>query len=105
MKIATFCMTAANGWAVPTPPSFDPSRTLVVAFGDPAFLDAHEPIRRLAAAYPGATLQGCSSSGEIFGTHIVDHSAVRAMPATSSPKVDRWLLLLKCSIRWRKKIP
>lgn len=57
MKIATFCMTAANGWAVPTSPSFDPSRTLVVAFGDPAFLDAHGPIRRLAAAYPGATLQ------------------------------------------------
>ncbi|NOS83232.1 MAG: hypothetical protein HOP32_16790 [Nitrospira sp.] len=76
MNVTTFCLTADEGWAVPMPSSFDPSRTLVVAFGDPAFIESPEPIRRLAAAYSGAFLQGCSSSGEIFGTNILDHSLV-----------------------------
>lgn len=79
MNVATFCMNAEEGWVVPMPSSFDPSRTLVVAFGDPALIESPEPIRRLAAAYPGARLHGCSSSGEIFGTSILDHSLVVAV--------------------------
>jgi hypothetical protein len=76
MKVTTFCLTAEDGWAVPMPSSFDPSRTLVVAFGDPEFIESSEPIRQLASAYPGAILHGCSSSGEIIGADIRDHSLV-----------------------------
>jgi len=79
MNIMTFCMTAEEGWTTPAPSCIDPSRTLVVAFGDSALIESPEPIRHLAAAYPGATLHGCSSSGEIFGTSILDHSLVVAV--------------------------
>lgn len=42
MNITTICMTVGEGWAEQTSPSFDPCRTLVVASGDPAFLEAQD---------------------------------------------------------------
>ncbi len=76
MKLTTFCIKPGDGWVLPKPSSFDPSRTLILAFGDSNFLDSSEPIHRLAGTYPGAVLHGCSSAGEIFGTVVTDQSLV-----------------------------
>jgi hypothetical protein len=76
MKLTTFSMKPGNGWALPKPSPFDPSRTLILAFGDSIFLDSSEPIHRLAETYPGAVLHGCSSAGEIFGSLVSDQSLV-----------------------------
>lgn len=76
MKLTTFCMKPGNEWAFPKPSSFDPSRTLILAFGDSIFLSSSEPILRLAETYPGAVLHGCSSAGEIFGPVVSDQSLV-----------------------------
>lgn len=46
----------------------------MIVFGASEFVDAPEAIEELAAAYPTSNLVGCSSSGEIFGTHISDGS-------------------------------
>ncbi len=48
-------------------------------FGPSRLLDAPTPIQSVLAAYPGAAAIGCSSSGEIFGTHIQDDTLVVAL--------------------------
>jgi hypothetical protein len=51
----------------------------VIIFGGPEYIEAPQPIRDIVAAYPNSHVVGCSSSGEIFGTVMVDHSLAVAV--------------------------
>ncbi|WP_205650264.1 FIST signal transduction protein [Actinoplanes solisilvae] len=62
-----------SGWSTPFPP-LDGAKTLVLAFGSGSLADDPTPIRELCAAFPSATVIGCSSAGEITGDTVTDGS-------------------------------
>ncbi|MCL4266769.1 MAG: FIST C-terminal domain-containing protein [Anaerolineae bacterium] len=74
MKLATFFYHPQSGWSVAQLPPLDSPHTLVLIFGAPEFLHSPTAIAELIAAYPNSHIIGCSTSGEIFGTLIYDHS-------------------------------
>ncbi len=55
-------------------PEIDSSRTLVLAFGAPALRTNRAVFEELAAKYPNSRIVGCSGSGEISGTQVLDES-------------------------------
>ncbi|MGE3544313.1 MAG: FIST N-terminal domain-containing protein [Kofleriaceae bacterium] len=55
-------------------PAVDSPRTLVMAFGAPELIDQPGALEQLARAYPRSLVVGCSTSGEIHGSEIRDHS-------------------------------
>lgn len=73
MELRTFSY-AEGAWSVDPLPELDGDRTLILAFGAPAFGERPEPLRHLLRAYPRAHVMGCSTSGEIHGTKLSDHS-------------------------------
>jgi hypothetical protein len=79
MKLETFSYTKQDGWSVTDLPALDSERTWVIIFGGPEYIEAPQPIRDIVAAYPNSHVVGCSSSGEIFGTVMVDHSLAVAV--------------------------
>jgi hypothetical protein len=52
---------------------------LAYAFSSPSFIDNPAPFEELSAAFPGITLAGCSSAGEIFGSEVADDSVTLAL--------------------------
>ena len=60
-------------------PPVDSDQTLVLAFGPTKLMDGAESLAELARAYPRSHVIGCSTSGEIFGTKVVDDSLVVAV--------------------------
>lgn len=76
VKLATLRYT--RGWSGPFP-DLDSDRTLVIAFAAPRFGRQPAPLIELAAAYPRATMIGCSSAGEIDQTRILDDSIIAAV--------------------------
>jgi hypothetical protein len=74
MILETFSFFASSGWSVPTFPQLDSPQTLVLVFGGPEFAEDATAIAELVKAYPTSKVAGCSSSGEIHGAHIADHS-------------------------------
>lgn len=93
MQLDTFTYTPEAGWSVERFPPLDSPHTLLLLFGASSYLDHPEPIEALAAAYPTSQLLGCSTSGEVYGTNVVDDSLVVAvlrlehstLRATSAP--------------------
>jgi len=79
MRLSTFTYSDTNGAAIPNITIKSPDRTLVIMFGPSRLLDAPVPVQSVLAAYPGAAAIGCSSSGEIFGTHVQDDTLVVAL--------------------------
>jgi hypothetical protein len=79
MKLSTFTYPDTNQTAIPNTTIKNPDRALVVMFGPSHLLDAPAPIQLVLAAYPEGPAIGCSSSGEIFGTHIQDDTLVVAL--------------------------
>jgi hypothetical protein len=79
MKLSTFTYSDTNQATLPSIPLKHPDRTLVIMFGPSHLLDAPAPVQSVLTAYPGAAAIGCSSSGEIFGTHIQDDTLVVAL--------------------------
>lgn len=88
MKIQTFSFTA-GGWSSEPDGVLDSDRTLVVLFGASNLLDHPTPVQRVVDAYPRSSIIGCSSSGEIHGTRILDDSL-----AVAVAKFDRVTLRL-----------
>jgi hypothetical protein len=75
MLLKTFNYQKSQGWSIENfPKELDSENTLVLAFCAPEFIDDFTPIQELARSFPKSTLTGCSSSGEIFGAEINDHS-------------------------------
>jgi hypothetical protein len=68
-----------EGWDRPLPSRLDSERTLVLAFGAPAY--AHEPrvLSSLRRAFPQSHLLGCSTAGEISGKTVQDQTLALAV--------------------------
>ena len=75
----TFTYTSARGWSVPELPRLDSPQTLVVVFAASFFGYDPTPLVALRRAFPQAVMIGCSSAGEINGTHLQDDSIVVAV--------------------------
>lgn len=75
MLLKTFNYKKSKGWSLEKLPiDLDSESTLILAFCAPEFMDDFAPIQELYQSFPKSTLMGCSSSGEIFGADINDHS-------------------------------
>src|SRR5438132_176274 len=74
MQLETFTYSASNGWSLESLPDLDSDSTLVVVFGTPEWGNGHSAFDQLAGAYPRSHIVGCSTAGEIFGTHLADGS-------------------------------
>ena len=68
--IVTQHLWTAAGWDQPLPEAGEAD--LVLAFGAPAALEGPEALAGLRRAFPGAEVVGCSTSGEIRGTSVLD---------------------------------
>ena len=65
---------SSGTWNAASLPAVDSPRTLVMAFGAPELIDSPDALEQLARTYPRSLVIGCSTSGEIHGTEIRDHS-------------------------------
>ena len=88
MLISTLRWDADDGWSAPFPDVDSPS-TLVLAFGPSALLDEPGPLRTLVAAFPQATVMGCSSSGEIDGDSVNDDSLIVSITRFESVRLTQ----------------
>jgi hypothetical protein len=78
MKTQTFSF-AAGRWPEEPDGKLDSDRTLVVLFGASSLLDRPAPVQRVLDAYPRSSIIGCSTSGEIHGTRVLDDSLAVAV--------------------------
>jgi hypothetical protein len=88
MQLQTFSFTDRAGWSVASLPDLDSERTLVLAFGAPALIDNPAPLAALREAYPLASIVGCSTSGEIHGTQLMDDSLSVAVARFEDPSIS-----------------
>ncbi len=79
MKLKTFMYDPEFGWTTDELPAANDKNTLVVVFGGSGIKPDSEPLQELMANCKGATITGCSTSGEIFETFIYDDSLSIAM--------------------------
>lgn len=87
MEIAT--LQYANGrWSRPFP-LLDSRDTLVLAFAAPAYADREPVLAELAAAFPRSAVIGCSTSGEITHTRVLDDAISVAAVRFSNTRVRR----------------
>ena len=87
MKLEQFSYSPGSGWSAPSFPDLDSDQTLVVVFGASEYVDDPAPLRELRAAYPQSQLVGCSTSGEIEGSHINDRSIAVAVVKFESTRL------------------
>src|SRR5664280_2190380 len=71
MDLGTARWQRDHGWQQPLP-AVDGRPTLVLAFGPSQLLDDPEPVTALLAAYPTASVLGCSTAGEILADTVRD---------------------------------
>ncbi|MCA9477224.1 MAG: hypothetical protein KC563_15675, partial [Nitrospira sp.] len=57
----------------------DPQKSLVILFGDSQLLNTPERLQAVCHPFSGLPVVGCSTSGEVFGREIRDHSLVGAI--------------------------
>src|SRR4051794_38206101 len=76
MKTEQTCWMQGRGWGGSRPGVLSNQAQLVLIFGSPALLKEHERIKEIKQAYPLAYLLGCSTSGEIYDTQVLDDSLV-----------------------------
>lgn len=92
MELETLTWTSASGWSGTLPASADDpgslARTLVVVFGDPDVALSAAPLAELIAAFEGASIVGCSSSGEIAGPSVHDGSLSVAVARFASTRIE-----------------
>ena len=74
MQLETISYERGKGWSETPLPNLDSPSTLVLVFGAPEYGHDPAPIEELLAAYPHSTVVGCSTSGEILGDQMRDHS-------------------------------
>jgi len=76
MKIEQSGWTAGPGWTPATPGALGESAQLVLVFAATGLLRDLRHIQDIRQAYPRAHVLGCSTAGEICGTHVFDDSLV-----------------------------
>jgi hypothetical protein len=76
MKIEQRRWTEATGWQLAGPETKSSAAQLVLVFGATAVLRRVPLLAELRQLYPAARLLGCSTAGEICGTHVSDDSLV-----------------------------
>ncbi len=74
MIIQTFTITSGQYEKIPPHPIQDPSKALVIMFGDSKMDAASEIIQHVCKDYPGVAVVGCSTYGEIMGPEIYDET-------------------------------
>lgn len=72
------CRYSGGAWEDPLP-ELGEEPVLGFAFGSTAFLDNPGVFEELTGRYPGLSLVGCSSAGEILGSEITDDTVVVAL--------------------------
>ena len=85
MEIETFQYTQGRGWSPEPRADLDSDHTVVLVFGSTDCYDNPEPLRQLLGRFSAARVIGCSTSGEIYGGAVYDHSlsgAVLRIPGT-----------------------
>ena len=83
------CSFTSSGWSAEPDGALDSDHTLVVLFGASSLIDHPAPVQRVIDTYPRSKIVGCSTSGEIHGTRVLDDSLVVAIA-----KFDRATLRL-----------
>jgi hypothetical protein len=73
LSVETASYFSGTGWSAPLGAA-DSAQTLVLAFGGAGFRETPEVLMELSAAFPRSHLLGCSTAGEIHGTHVHDDS-------------------------------
>jgi hypothetical protein len=76
MQTTQHVWTDATGWRPGLPVGLDAGQRLVLAFGSPELARRDCLFEDLRKAYPGSTLAGCSTAGEVEGVAVHDHSLV-----------------------------
>ena len=76
MKITQRIWTSSGEWTPTPPPAQAEAAHLVLLFGATSSWKETAVLAQIRAAYPGATLLGCSTAGEIHGTNVSDESLV-----------------------------
>lgn len=76
MQVTQSQWTPVSGWAGEYPGPLALSAQLVLVFGGTEALATKVSIAEIKAAYPNACVLGCSTAGEIAGTHVRDDSVV-----------------------------
>nr|MBI3614672.1 FIST C-terminal domain-containing protein [Nitrospirota bacterium] len=76
MQVEQTRWTETTGWDPEPPGRLGAAVNLVLLFGSTARLKERPLLDTVKNAYPKAHLMGCSTSGEIFGTRVLDDSLV-----------------------------
>ena len=63
-----------QGWISPLPAALNGTRSLVLAFGSSKFGPDEVAFADLRRAFPDSVVVGCSTSGQIVGSSLSDHS-------------------------------
>ena len=88
MQLETFFFQANSGWSISPLPDLDSEKTLVIAFGAAGESSGRvgtgpnplaPALAELSEHFPNATLMGCSTAGEIFGSKLLDRSLTVAV--------------------------
>ncbi|MEI7535240.1 MAG: FIST N-terminal domain-containing protein, partial [Verrucomicrobiae bacterium] len=84
MKTTTTRWTKETGWTL-----LAAAPQLILYFGATSQLDAGAPaVRELTVKFPDAVVCGCSTAGEILGSHVFDESIVAALVQFQSTLVS-----------------
>lgn len=76
MKSEQLTWTAAKGWVRPQQGQGVTNPQLVLVFASSDQFRSRIKIEELKSFFPGSRFMGCSTSGEIAGTSVLDHSVV-----------------------------
>jgi len=76
MRIEQRVWTADAGWRTIDGPALNTEADLVLVFGGRPVLGEPGRLAELGRQYPHAVIAGCSTAGEISGTHVADESIV-----------------------------
>lgn len=76
MKIEQFLWSKAPTWQPPRPTALGDAADLVLVFGSVAALRAPGIVPAVKQIYPRASVCGCSTAGEIYGSQVIDDSLV-----------------------------
>lgn len=78
MQLQTAHLASLDGahatWSAALDASLDSDATLVLAFGSPSVTRHPELLKDIGARYPRSVVLGCSTAGEIAGSHVHDAS-------------------------------